>query len=64
MAYWQAHRRFIINGHVDKAVSSDPEVTMHVKLQRDDSGFDKSCKHSMANSCLDRSRLDFLCMPY
>ena len=49
-AYVQAHRGFIINGHVDGAVSSDPyEVMMHVKLQRDGSGLDTSCKRSMAD---------------
>ena len=49
-AYIQAHRRLIINGHVDKAISSEPyEVMMHVKLQRDDSGLDMPCKRSMAN---------------
>ena len=49
-AYIQAHRRLIINGHVDKAVTSDLyEVMMHVKLQRDRSGLDTSCKRSMAD---------------
>ena len=49
-AYFQTHRRLIINGHVDKAIGNDPyESMMHVKLQRDDCGLDTSCKRSMAN---------------
>ncbi len=48
-AYGQTHRRLIINGDVDKVISSAPyEVMMHVDLQRDDSAFDTPCKRSMA----------------